>query len=305
MKLDAFATLEAVIRQGTLAAAAAEMHLTASAVSMQMKQLEVYFGQPLFDRSGPQMRPTPLAQEACNAMSEALRNLEALRDVSQFALKGALKLGVFESLLPALLPPILNYTAEKHPHLDIQLISGRTVALTAAVKAGELDAALVAQPEEGGSSRLLWHPMARRPLVLVAPPTSIETTPADLLARYEWIRYDPKTISGGLAKRHIESLGVQSRVRREFDSAAAILSMVSAGFGVSVIEISEPSLLASYPVRVVSLGKEGPAYQLALAVRKADGGKRTVAALKDALHYALVQAEHRRQMVMHARSSLA
>ena len=93
MKLDAFATLEAVIRQGTLAAAAAEMHLTASAVSMQMKQLEVYFGQPLFDRSGPQMRPTPLAQEACNAMSEALRNLEALRDVSQFALKGALKLG--------------------------------------------------------------------------------------------------------------------------------------------------------------------------------------------------------------------
>jgi len=300
MKLDAFATLDAVIRQGTLAAAAAEMHLTASAVSMQMKQLEAWFGQPLFDRSGPQMRPTPLAREACAAMGEALHKLEALRERSQIAVRGVVKLGVLESMLPALLPPILHYVKEKHPELDIQLISGRTVLLTAAVKAGELDAALVAQPDDGGSSRLLWHPMERRELVLVAPPTSVETTAADLLARYEWIRYDPKTISGALAKRHVEALGLKPRVRREFDSAAAILSMVSAGFGVSVVEISEPSLLAAYPVRVIRLAEPRPVYQLALAVRKADGDKRTLAALQDALHYALVQAQHRRKLDLHA-----
>ena len=71
MKLDAFLTLDAVLRGGTLAAAAAEMDLTPSAVSMKMKQLEVYMGQPLFDRSGAQVRPTRLAPPAMLGTSRA------------------------------------------------------------------------------------------------------------------------------------------------------------------------------------------------------------------------------------------
>ena len=62
MKLDYFLALEAVVRTGSLSAASKECHITPSAVSMQMKQLEIYFGAPLFDRSGPQLRPTMLAR---------------------------------------------------------------------------------------------------------------------------------------------------------------------------------------------------------------------------------------------------
>jgi len=298
MKLDAFATLEAVIRHGTLTAAAAEMHLTPGAISMQMKQLEAYFGQPLFDRSGQHLRPMQLAEEASRVMSEALGKLEALRAVSHLAVRGVVRLGVLESMLPALLPPTLGYAKDRHPHLEIQLVSGRTVALTAAVKAGELDAALVAQPEDGGSTRLLWHPMEKREFVLVAPPTSVESTVAELLTHYAWIQYDRKTISGRLAKRYVDSLQLPTRVGQQFDSAAAILATVSAGLGVSVLEISEPAILAAYPVRIITLGKEAPAYQLALAVRKTDGEKRTLGALKEALHYAVTQAQHRRSAMM-------
>ncbi len=295
MKLDTFATLQAVIRHGTLSGAAAEMHLTASAVSMQMKQLEAYFGQPLFDRSGPQLRPTPLAEQACRLMGDTLAQLQGLRELSQLAVRGVVAVGILESMLPALLPPTLAHARERHPQLEIRMVSGRTVALTAAVKAGELDAALVAQPEDGGSSRLLWHPMERREMVLVAPPGSREPTLAALFARYEWIRYDRKTISGALAKRHVEATQVPTRVLREFDSAAAILSMVSAGLGVSVLEISEPGLLAAYPVRVLPLGPDAPAYQLALAVRRSDAGKRTLQALQEVLVHALAQAQQRRR----------
>ncbi len=73
MKIDAFATLDAVLRGGSFAAAAQEMHLTASAVSMQMKQLELYLGQPLFDRSGHQVRPTALAHDVASALREGLQ----------------------------------------------------------------------------------------------------------------------------------------------------------------------------------------------------------------------------------------
>lgn len=304
MKIDAFAGLEAVIRHGTLSAAATEMHLTAGALSVQMKQLEAYFGQPLFDRSGQVMRPTALAVEASKVMGDARFKLEALRTVSHLAAKGTLTLGVFESMLPALLPPMLTFVNEKHPGLELQLISGRTVTLTAAVKAGELDAALVAQPEDGGSSRLVWVPMERRELVLVAPPTSAEATPEDLFACYEWIRYDRKTVSGGLAKRWVEAANLPGRVSREYDSAAAILSMVNAGFGISILEISEPGILHAYPVRVIRLGQGAPSYQLAMIVRKADAEKRALAALQNALRYALEQARYRRQISMLAASSV-
>ena len=68
MKIEAFQTLEAVLRHGSFSAAAARMNLTPSAVSMQMKQLEQYVGQTLFDRSGLQVQPMPLARQVCEAL---------------------------------------------------------------------------------------------------------------------------------------------------------------------------------------------------------------------------------------------
>ncbi len=46
MQIYFFDTLEAVLRTGSLAGAAAEVNVTPSAVSMQRKQLEEHFGQP-------------------------------------------------------------------------------------------------------------------------------------------------------------------------------------------------------------------------------------------------------------------
>ena len=59
MKLQSFSTLDAVLRGGSFAAAAAEAHLTPGAVSLQMKQLEAWLGQSMFDRSGLAVRPVP------------------------------------------------------------------------------------------------------------------------------------------------------------------------------------------------------------------------------------------------------
>lgn len=58
MKLQFLQTLTAVLRHGSFAAAAKDVNLRASAVSLQMLQLEDDFGQPLFDRSARQARPT-------------------------------------------------------------------------------------------------------------------------------------------------------------------------------------------------------------------------------------------------------
>ena len=108
MKIELFDTLDAVLRGGSLAAAASEANLTASAVSMQMKQLEAYLGQPLFDRSGHAIRPTALAHEVAAAMRQGLQHLESLRRRSAVAVEGVVRLGINESLMPMLLPGTLS-----------------------------------------------------------------------------------------------------------------------------------------------------------------------------------------------------
>ncbi|MBU4609407.1 LysR family transcriptional regulator [Achromobacter sp. GG226] len=171
MKLAAFAALRAVIRGGTFAAAAAEMHVTPSAISMQMKQLEAFFGQPLFDRSGAHPRPTPLAFQVVQLMGEPLDGLDVLRKESDVRVRGTVRLGIIENLQAVVLPGAVRWLKRHHPGLELQLMRGRTTTLTAALKAGDIEAALVAQATAGATATLHWTPVAKKALVLIAPPS--------------------------------------------------------------------------------------------------------------------------------------
>jgi len=296
MKLDIFLTLGAVLRGGTLAAAAAERNLTPSAVSMQMKHLEAYLGQPLFDRSGLQVRPMHLAHEVSSAMAGALEQLESLRRKPTAAIEGTVRLGVIESMQPMVLPATMRLLRERFSGVELRLARGRSGTLTASVKAGDLDAALVAQPENGGSARLRWQAMFRRELVLVAPPSATESTIAALFRKYEWIRYDRDSVTGSLSARFIAEHVREKRGQLEFDSASAIIAMVSAGLGVSILQIADPGLLHTYPVRIVRLGRSAPVLQLSLVTRKADDDNRAVMAVRDAVLSALSTAQHHRSV---------
>jgi DNA-binding transcriptional LysR family regulator len=294
MKIDAFSTLDAVLRGGTLAAAAAEMNLTPSAVSMQMKQMELYLGQPLFDRSGLQVRPTALAHEVAGLMHDTLAQLESLRKRPTMSVGGTVRLGIIESMQPVVLPGVIGVLRERYPQLELRPVRGRSAGLTAQVKAGELDAALVAQPEDGGSARLRWQPMLRRELVLVAPPGATETSVAALFRQYEWIRYDRGTITGAMAARFAAGMRDKRGSSLEFDNAAAIVAMVSAGLGISIVQIADPGICQTYPVRVVRLGRGAPVLQLSLVTRKNDDDDRPLAAVRDAVRSALMVAQRSR-----------
>lgn len=295
MKIETFHTLEGVLQTGTFAGAARQANVTPSAVSMQMKQLEQYLGKPLFDRSGLQARPNQLAHEVADTMRQALQNLEALRAGSGLAVEGVVRLGVIESLQPVVLPGIVRYVRERHPKLELRLVRGRSSTLTASVKAGDIDAALVAQPGGGGSARLRWTPMMRRELVLIAPPASTETNVASLFRLYDWIRYDRNTVSGAMAAQYVSTHVSEIRGTLEFDSAPAIVAMVSAGLGVSILQGPDPTLVQNYPVRLVRLGRAAPVLTLSMVTRKGDDDNRSVAAVRDAMRMTL--ASYQRQSV--------
>jgi DNA-binding transcriptional LysR family regulator len=281
LKIEFLTTLDAILRHGSFAGAAEEVGLTASAVSLQVKRLEEYLGQPLFDRSGRTAKPTAIARELCDNVRGALAAVEAARTRQTLGVSGRVVLGTVRSLQSTMIPHVLQEITRHHPALCVRVIQGDSTELLNQLKAGELDGAALIRPTSGGSSRLYWHDLERQPFVFVAPQDSGDLPPSELVKRYDWLQFDASLTSGRVAASYLHRLSPTTRPRFELESIEAILAMVSAGLGVSVIpKVTRPA--AIHPVRQIPLGKNAPSRQIAFVCRGADAETRRVIALRDA-----------------------
>ena len=287
MKFSFFETLEAVLRTGSLSRAADEMNLTPSAVSMQMKQVEIFFGQPLFDRSGLQVKPMPFAHEVASVMQLPMQQIEQLRRRNSIQIEGTIRLGVIESMQASLLPGVIQDLLKKHPALQLKPARGRAVELIAAVKANELDAAIVVQPVKGGSQRLHWQHLFKNELVVIAPPTAKAAKIHQLFCDYPWIRFDASTSTGKLAAQWIGQNMPQAQRSMDLPSVHAVLSMVNAGLGVSMVPSIDPRMMMAYPVRVYPIGRGAPALNVVLLTRKNEPKTRLMDALFESIQAAI------------------
>jgi len=283
LKFEFFITLNAIIRNGSFAGAADDMGLTASAVSLQVKRLEEYLGQPLFDRSGRTSRPTPLARELAENVRTALEAVEAARTRQTVTLTGRVVLGAIRSLQPTMIPLVLGEISRRHPDLGVRVIQGDSVELLDQLKAGRLDGAALIRPLSGGSSRLYWQDLVRQPFVFVAPPDTGARTVKSLIKEHDWLQFDTSLTSGRVAASHMHRVAPGLKPKFELESIEAVLAMVSAGLGVSIIPQLRGAMTAAYPVREISLGKNAPVRHIAFACRGGDADNRRVMALRDAL----------------------
>ena len=287
MKFSFFETLEAVLRTGSLSRAADEMNLTPSAISMQMKQVEIFFGQPLFDRSGLQVKPMPFAHEVASVMQLPMQQIEQLRRRNSIQIEGTIRLGVIESMQASLLPGVIQHLLKKHPAFQLKPARGRAVELIAAVKANELDAAIVVQPVKGGSQRLHWQHLFKNELVVIAPPTAKAAKIHQLFCDYPWIRFDASTSTGKLAAQWIGQNMPQAQRSMDLPSVHAVLSMVNAGLGVSMVPSIDPRMMMAYPVRVYPIGRGAPALNVVLLTRKNEPKTRLMDALFESIQAAI------------------
>ena len=290
MNLATLATFLAILDKGTFAAAAGEVGCTPSAVSLQMKQLEAFFGKPLFDRSSRSIKPTGFALEVAEVARHATSKLELLRARPFFAVGGTLNVGAIASVQTDLLPYALRLLRDRHPRLRVRL-SGSVDSdlLLDELNAGRLDAAVLVRPKAGGSSRVIWDDLQRQPFVLLAPEGSSGDTAQKLFTEFEWIGYDRQLTGGRLAEEYVRRVAPAARSAMEFRSIDAIVAMVSQGLGVSVVPLPRRPLLSAYQVRVIPLGRNAPSRQLSLVQRKGDEDSRNIRALRDVIFEAVQQ----------------
>lgn len=284
MNLAMLATLRAILEQGSFTAAAEVIGCSPSAVSLQVKQLETYFGRPLFDRSTRRVLPTPLAREIAEVMGDFSSRFQALRAKPVMAVAGRVRVGVITSMQSDALPHAIHALRERHPQLELTIPPlNDTDELIVELKAARLDLAVVIRPESGGSRRLIWRELHQQPYVMLAPPAARGAGPRELLEQFDWVGYDLSLPGGRIAARFVRSLVPDARCAMELRSMDAIVSMVSLGLGVTVIPQPRRPLIEAYAVREVALGRRAPSRRISVVWRKSDEGNRNIETVADAL----------------------
>jgi DNA-binding transcriptional LysR family regulator len=285
-----------VLRRGSFAAAAQEVGLTASAVSLQIKELERYFGQPLFDRSARTARPTAFAWELASNIQGALASIEALRDKRSPSVSGRAVVGTIRSVQTTTLPAALLEVKARFPELSVRVVQDDSPSLLKGLKAGDLDAAIVVRPQSGGSSRLSWRTLAHEPFVLLAPPSTTSDSVIELLLTHDWIRFDTSLTGGRIAATFIHRIAPRARSALDMMSIESIAAMVSAGLGVSVVPRLRGPLRSAYPVREIGLGKNAPTREIAFVCRAADKDNRRIVAVRESFEHIYDPATYRQEI---------
>lgn len=266
----------ALAEAGSFGAAAAAVHVSQPALSLQIKELEGQLGAPLVERLPRGIRLTRLGQEV---LTRSRRILAEVGDLEQAArwregLSGRLHLGVIPTVAPYLLPLALTRIRARDLTLDIRVQEAQTERLVEATQRGRIDAAVVALPVDVPG--LVAEPLFEDRFLLAgsAPQLARWAARSEALKPLELAPEQLLLLDEGhcLADQALEVCGLSGR--RQVDLGASSLStlcgLVSEGFGLTLLpEIAVRTESQAAPaLRLMRFGAPEPARRIGLVRRE-------------------------------------
>jgi DNA-binding transcriptional LysR family regulator len=234
-------------REGSVSRAAARLHLTQPAVSLQLKRLAEDTGLQLFTRT-----PHGLALTADGAalLPQAERVLAAVGDLQQAArnlqstVRGALRIGTILDPEFTRLGMFLRELVESAPQIETELRHGMSGTVLAQVLRGELDVGFHLDAEgdaAGGDAALAARTLTRFTYRVVAPAGwGPQVTGRDwkALAALPWLATPPESAHHRLLERVFGPLGLAPRRVALVDQEASMLDLLKSGVGLSLLRDS-------------------------------------------------------------------
>lgn len=232
---------EAVARHGSISRAAAELHLTQPAVSMQMKQLESLVGVALVEQVGKRLLLTQAGtelREHARDITMRMADLGAAMDQFRGLERGLLRLAVV-STANYFLPGLIAEFTRRHPGVRISLqVANREVVL-AALAASTTDLAITGRPPD--SPDIVSQHFMDNPLVVIAPPghplVGRGPVPLARLARETLVVREPGSGTRAALERHFALHGLEVRPGCELGTNEALKQAVRAGLGLGMVSM--------------------------------------------------------------------
>ena len=254
--------VRSVNTHGSLTRAGAELHLTQSALSHQLRDIELRLGSALFLRVGKRMVLTPAGEQLLRSAVEVLatieRTEEAIRRLAG-AGGGVLRLSTACYTCYHWLPSLLKEYRRAHARVEIQVVAEATHDPLPFLLDGRLDLAIVSDPVR--DRRLVARRLFDTEMVVIVAPRHRLATQAYVrledFTRETLLIYPPKEDST-IYQQVLVPAGVRPAELQQIQLTEAIIELVKAGLGVAVLArwAVEPHIKAG-TLRALPLTRRG------------------------------------------------
>ena len=245
MNLRQIRTLCAFLEQGSFSATGDRVGLSHSAVSVQMQQLEDELGTALFDRRSKPPVLTATGIEVASIGRGVLAQLEKMRACAKGEdVADEVSIGFVPTTLQNLLHAVLQELRDTHPQTRVNVKTGMSGELAAAVIRREMDFAILTSPITEMPD-LTISEIASEPMYVIGPSSQIGISDdAELALSMPFITFSKRTWLGRQITTRLQSRGIYIDEVMEVDSLETIEQLVADGFGVSIV----PQRLLSKPL---------------------------------------------------------
>lgn len=263
--------------------AAKKCFVSQPTLSMQIKKLEEGLGVILFERTNKQVFLTeqgqvllPMAKKVLLLIKELKESADLLND----PFSGELHLGAIPTVAPYLLPLIMPLIKQHFPNLKIWLIEEQTQRLIEKLEAGELDAAIMAEPNPGSfSCQVLLEEVFYFACAKTNPLAALESISLNALADQQLLLLE----EGHCLREQAMAVCHMAQVNDIADFTATSLEtlrlMVQAGMGVTLLPKLSVLSHSSDLIRYLPFQDPIPSRTISLFWRKSSPKKRCLQAI--------------------------
>ncbi|MRV75279.1 LysR family transcriptional regulator [Duganella sp. FT92W] len=230
--LNLFVVFDAIYTERSLTRASQKMNLTQPAVSHALGRLRQLLGDPLFERQGHEMAPTPLARNIVSQVRNALRGLElTVNSAERFdpaSSERTFTLAMRDVVEPNLLPPLMAAIAAQAPMVGVNVLRMARTELESELAAGTVDAGIDVLLPLSEHIRMLRLPgddtvvFARR-----GHPSVQGELDLDLYLRQQHIQVSARRSGPSLEDVELSRRGLQRRIRMRCQHYFTACSVVS------------------------------------------------------------------------------
>jgi len=230
----------AVADLGSFTAAAAELHLSQSALSRRIDKLEDTLAIRLFERTTRKVALTPVGREFARKARELVDGMEesllGMRDIAA-KMRGEVTVACVPSAVRYFLPQVLHRYHEKYPHILVRVIDEGANDVLAAVARSEADFGLnyigAQEPDVD------FEPILKEPFV-VACRKDHALAKRKKLTWADLDKHDYMTVARASGNRYVldQALGdtpVRPRWFCEVRHILTVVSLVEAGLGIAAV----------------------------------------------------------------------
>ena len=255
--------------------AAEASHVSQPTLSTQIRKLEEELGVTLIERAPRKVMLTPAGRDAAERARRIVAEVEQMKESarrSQDPEAGTVRLGIFPTLGPYLLPHVVPRIRERFPQLELLLVEEKSEVLLARLREGRLDAGLLALPvhDEQLHAEFLFeepfllavpekHPLARR-----------EALKLEELAEQKLLLLEDGHCLREQALEVCRLSGANEKSEFRATSLETLRQMVAADVGITLLPTLavKPPVARSHNIHLLGFSDSHPSRRIAMLWRR-------------------------------------